>query len=1322
MSGNNADSKAAKSATGYFSFKHKVIAVALSVVMLGFGCPVSSHAENAEKVTESAAAQTKTVTAEDDSSVGSTDNNNGSSVSGEAITKEASSSSGSEKSEASDELNSSSQQTSGTPSNANSTQANAAVSDASNVELQDEQAVQADIKLNLGNAYIMYNEQVIASPSIKTTVPTTKDFTFSVKADNGYKLNKVVLTVNGKESTLAANLDNVYTVGVSDILAGASLTLVTEENQTTNEADAFAATSTKAITSIDDPDTAVAIANEQIMIEGPSEVEQFKSIALTVAVDTDVTWTSSDENIATVDAAGKVTGIKEGVVTIMATTVTAEGKVLTATHDVAVAASTAGTKDAYLFFQNSPTANPDTNSTAAWFPSGGSHSLGIKLNLEGATFTGSNSYDNVANRVVSWPDGSTGASWALDKNSSTYSTYWYSIFNAWQSTLEQEQGTTITEDDIESIVLKPYKISNNSCGYHLDCKVEVKCSKVINAVFYLQDVGSTGFAQYDAATYKLDKGKASVAAPAKTPEDIKTHENVAYKFMGWYTDAACTQAVSFPTTARANVSYYAKYVPMDQTVTVNYYLKGTTTPVAASNTLTGLIKGQKVTQSPKAIDGYTAVSNDPVTVTVGEQQEINFYYTANDVSYTVEYCWNGTKEQVVRSELGTAKVGEVIEKLPQAIDGYTAVSDNSQEIKLSADATKNVITFYYYKNVTLTAHSKTVSYNGLEQTLEGYDSSVPGLVFGDVVCPSVTGINAGEYPLEFAEGVVGKTDTTDRYVVSAVEPGKLIINTLSAEKNITIEPNNVSYVYDSDAHPAGSATASAVDNEGNALTADIHIQYRVKGSPDDEWRDNPSEITWTNAYDAPVAIELRAWAINFDGYAYSEEALTITKRPVKLTTKSATKVYDGTALTTKNDWDGYEVLPKANGGFIFTELAVGSDGYPIIGCTGAITSVGSIPNTIEYKLKEGYERNYDIQDFQLGTLTVTAQSINPGSDPENPNPSYKGVTVSISNDEVYNAHEHKWVPEVKDGNGSALVEGADYTVTYQRDGKVTNDFTNAGTITVTVTGIGNYTDSVERTYQITPQLYTVVTDSATKDFNGTALTAFGKIEGLVNSSDATFTVTGSQTEVGSSVNTYQLSFVNDQMANNYQLADEKLGTLTVTSAITPTPDSDPDPEPPVPDPDPDPTPDPSPNPEPEPAPESGTNPSMPSSSQSAASTPVAADDADSSAAADVIRSIVDTNTAITNEAAVADEEVATVSEEKIEDEQNPLGNTQVHTCWTHVYMGIGLLLTLLYGVLVALRRSGHTRKLKNDMNDIMGGGDDDKKQSVATTTLAGTEA
>ena len=182
--------------------------------------------------------------------------------------------------------------------------------------------------------------------------------------------------------------------------------------------------------------------------------------------------------------------------------------------------------------------------------------------------------------------------------------------------------------------------------------------------------------------------------------------------------------------------------------------------------------------------------------------------------------------------------------------------------------------------------------------------------------------------------------------------------------------------------------------------------------------------------------------------------------------------------------------------------------------------------------------NYSVT-YATGTLTITSQSIDPGTDPENPNPDYTGAEVNSPKDEVYDGNEHKWIPTVTDKADKKLEADTDYTVEYS-----TENFKDVGTIDVTITGIGNYTGTVTRTYKVTPKEYTVTTDSATKTYSATALTAGGKVEGIVSGETVEFTTTGSQTEVGTSKNTYELVWKSAK-ATNYILAKESIGELTV---------------------------------------------------------------------------------------------------------------------------------------------------------------------------------
>ena len=197
-------------------------------------------------------------------------------------------------------------------------------------------------------------------------------------------------------------------------------------------------------------------------------------------------------------------------------------------------------------------------------------------------------------------------------------------------------------------------------------------------------------------------------------------------------------------------------------------------------------------------------------------------------------------------------------------------------------------------------------------------------------------------------------------------------------------------------------------------------------------------------------------------------------------------------------------------------------------------NVGKYTITPSGKAEQG---NYTVT-YVTGTLTITSQSIDPGTDSEKPNPDYTGAKVNSPKDEVYDGKEHKWIPTVTD-KSKTLKLGKDYTVEYS-----TSDFTNVGTIEVTITGKGNYSGTVKRSYKVTPKEYTVTTESATKTYSGTALTAGGKVEGIVSDETVEFTTTGSQTEVGTSKNTYELVWKSAK-ATNYTLAKESIGKLTV---------------------------------------------------------------------------------------------------------------------------------------------------------------------------------
>lgn len=237
---------------------------------------------------------------------------------------------------------------------------------------------------------------------------------------------------------------------------------------------------------------------------------------------------------------------------------------------------------------------------------------------------------------------------------------------------------------------------------------------------------------------------------------------------------------------------------------------------------------------------------------------------------------------------------------------------------------------------------------------------------------------------------------------------------------------------------------------------------------------------------------------------------------------------------------------------------------------------------------------------------------------------------------------------------------------------------------------------VDGTIKVEPAKLMVTTPSVSKVYDGSELVN-GKltIEGLQGEDRVTAATTGSQTEVGSSENTYRITW-GDVDAANYVI-DEYLGTLTVTPAPVP------------------------PAPTPAPTPGDGTTPgttpdgttSAPSSS---ASTPAPA-------AAGPLDAVADALEGAYESVMGGSEAENPVEEERIYDAENPLGReSSADHCWVHWYMIIGMALTAAYGLAVALRRKNHERKLRNDMNDVLGDGDDKDPSGSPAAKPAGMEA
>ena len=464
--------------------------------------------------------------------------------------------------------------------------------------------------------------------------------------------------------------------------------------------------------------------------------------------------------------------------------------------------------------------------------------------------------------------------------------------------------------------------------------------------------------------------------------------------------------------------------------------------------------------------------------------------------------------------------------MDDAINGKATYAAG-QSVHVDVDGENVLYATWIEKTViTLVAKSKTVTYNGEAQSVEDFQDVADGYNVSGLSAKA-TGTNAGEYTTEIkgtAKVTKDRKDVTEKVVVNVV-PGQLTIS----KRDVTLTSGSASKVYDKTALTNDTVTVS-----GGGFVKDEGATYDVTGS---RTKVGTSKNTFT------YELKSNTTASNYN-ITKVEGDLVVTAQDgevvVTITGHSDSVEYDGNEKTVS----GYDVAITEGSKYT-------TDDFTFNGNAEAKgTEAGTYPMNLAADQFTNTNGNYTQVTFIVndGTLTITPKSINP-DDEKN------GITVTDPINSTYDGNEHINGLTVTDAKlNTTLVEGTDYTLTYS------GDLTNVGTVTITIKGIGNYTGTVVRTYAITPAPLSITTDSANKVYDGNPLTADGRIAGLVNNEKVTFTVTGSQTTVGTSDNKYTLEFDQTAKEGNYSIADKDIhiGKLTVTQqTIDP---EDPDPE------------------------------------------------------------------------------------------------------------------------------------------------------------------
>ena len=625
-------------------------------------------------------------------------------------------------------------------------------------------------------------------------------------------------------------------------------------------------------------------------------------------------------------------------------------------------------------------------------------------------------------------------------------------------------------------------------------------------------------ASFDKVTFKVEDGSLTISPKSITPDGPDTPD-----------EKKTGITVTAPEDSKYDGEEHRNKPTVTDTKTKATLKEGTDYELSYSK---DVINAGTVTVIVKGIGNYEGsfevtyeITKRNVTLTSGSASKVYDKTALTNDTVTVSGEGFAKDEGATYKVTGSrTKVGTSKNTFTYELKSNTKASNYNIEVKfgeLKVTAQDGEVV------VTITGHSDSVEYDGNEKSVSGYDVTITegskyttdDFTFNGTA--EAKGTEAGTYSMGLNADQF--TNTNDNYtqVTFIVNDGTLTIN----PKSITPDGPDT---------PKEEKTGITVtDPENSIYDGNEHINgLTVTDSKLNTTLVEGTDYTLTYSGDL---INVGTVTITVKGIGnYTGEftkTYQILPREYTVTTNTDSKVYDGTALTA--------------GGTVNNLV----DGETVnLTMTGSQTDVGTSDNTYELNWTgSAKESNYKHGKDSIGTLTVKAKSIVPDG-PNTPDEKKTGITVSDPSDSKYDGKEHREVLTVQDTKkNDELVAEKDYSVTYS------DDLVNAGTVTITIEGIGNYTGSFTKTYEITKRSVTLTSATASKTYDGQALTSTSITvsgDGFVKGEGATYNVTGTQTEVGNSANSFEYKLNENTLASNYDIT-KVVGTLTVTRDTTP---------------------------------------------------------------------------------------------------------------------------------------------------------------------------
>jgi len=543
------------------------------------------------------------------------------------------------------------------------------------------------------------------------------------------------------------------------------------------------------------------------------------------------------------------------------------------------------------------------------------------------------------------------------------------------------------------------------------------------------------------------------------------------------------------------------------------------------------------------VDGYLEITpiTDKVTVTVTEKSDTVTYngqehsvtgyvsMTSSDPLYDVT-----TSVRATETEAWTAK-GTYVGTYHVGIEpgDFKNISGNFTNVEFVIVDGDLVITPASVAVVKIAGNTKTVTYNGEVQSVEGYTvTSNPANATVTLVGEAVaSGTDAGTYPMGLKPSDFTATSPNYKNVTIEVTDGYLEIDPITDKVTVTVTEKSGSAVYNGQEH---SVTGYETMTADNTL---YDVKKNVAETQTAAWTAKGTDVG-----EYPVGIvsgDFANTSKNFTNVVFTvvDGALTISpisEKTITVTAASESKKYDGTPLT--------------NNGFSCTEgVLVPGDVLTAV-VEGSATNVGDEGMNVvkSYKVMRGgadVTGNYTFANSVDGKLTILPRTVTLTS--ETASKEYDGAPLTRPD-----------VSVTGDGFVSGEVTGITATgsVTYVSDGTVEN------TITYT-TGAAFREENYDITklpgkLSITQSSNAIVITTASKsrEYNGKKLLDNQTTHtGTLAEGDrlvVEFPADAGLTDVGTKRNEYKSYRVERSdgadVTANYTFGEPVIGTLTVT--------------------------------------------------------------------------------------------------------------------------------------------------------------------------------